>query len=72
MDCLNSIGTRSLLIGPAYVFTVDGSGWFAASSGCASENDPLTRRPGALLLGSDTVSAASPAVEITLAVVDAV
>src|SRR3954468_11673023 len=35
-------------------------------SGSGSENAPLVRWPG-----SDTVSAASPAVEITLAVVDA-
>ncbi len=42
-----------------------------ACSGDASENAPLTRRPGALLLGSTTDSAASPAVEITVAVVEA-
>ena len=35
-------------------------------SGCGSENLPLTRWPG-----SDTLSVASPAVETTLAVVEA-
>ena len=43
-----------------------------ACSGCASENEPLTSRPVALLLGSWTVSAALPAVETTFAVVVAV
>ena len=37
-----------------------------------SENAPLTRWPGAVALGSVTDSVASPAVEITLAVVVAV
>ena len=41
----------------------------AACSGSGSENVPLTRRPGAVVLGSATVRAASPAVEITFAVV---
>src|SRR3954465_11468904 len=43
-----------------------------ACSGCGSENAPLTRRPVAVALGSATLSSASPAVEITLAVVEAV
>ena len=40
-------------------------------SGCGSENAPLTSCPVAVELGSATLSAASPAVEITLAVVEA-
>ena len=43
-----------------------------ASTGAVSENEPLTRRPVATELASDTVSVASPAVEITVAVVAAV
>ena len=43
-----------------------------AWSGCARENAPLTRRPVAVELGSETLSSASPADEITLPVVDAV
>ena len=43
-----------------------------AMIGAASENAPLTRRPVAVLLGSETLSTPSPAVEITLAVVLAV
>ena len=39
-----------------------------AFTGCGSENAPLTRWPGAVLDGSLTASAASPAVEVTLAV----
>ena len=44
----------------------------ATCSGCASENVPLIRRPVANGLGSATLSVASPAVEMTFAVVDAV
>ena len=43
-----------------------------AFSADGSENAPLTRWPGAFELGSATLSAASPADEMTLAVVDAV
>ena len=43
-----------------------------ACRACGSENVPLTRRPVATGLGSATLSVASPAVEITFAVVDAV
>ena len=61
---------------PVNAFTVAGvakrRGEPATSSGCASENAPLTRRPGAFELGSVTVSVASPALETTVAVVDAV
>src|SRR5919112_4057723 len=42
------------------------------SSGAASANVPLTRWPRAVSLRSATLSSASPAVEMTLAVVDAV
>jgi len=42
-----------------------------ACSGDGSENAPLTRCPVLVGLGSDTLSSASPAVEITFAVVDA-
>jgi hypothetical protein len=42
-----------------------------ACSACASANEPLTRCPVALVLGSATESRASPAVVITLAVVPA-
>ena len=41
-------------------------------SAVGSENEPLTRWPGAVPLASATDSFASPAVEITLAVVLAV
>src|SRR5690242_5067474 len=41
-------------------------------SGCGREKTPFTRRPGAFVLGSATDSVASPAVEITVAVVEAV
>ena len=41
----------------------------SAWSGSASANVPLTSRPVAVLLGSLTDSAASPAVEMTVAVV---
>ena len=40
-----------------------------ACSGEASANAPLTRWPVALVLGSATVRVASPAVEVTVAVV---
>jgi hypothetical protein len=42
-----------------------------ACNGCGSENAPLTRWPAAVELGSATLSVASPAVEITPAVVEA-
>ena len=41
-------------------------------SGCGSENVPLTRWPVAFALGSATLSVASPALEMTFAVVVAV
>ena len=43
-----------------------------ARSACGITAAPLTRRPGEAALRSVTVSAAAPAVEITVAVVDAV
>ena len=42
-----------------------------AMSGCGSENEPLTSRPVAFELGSAMLSIASPALEITLADVEA-
>src|SRR3712207_1305774 len=69
MDCLNSIAAPSLLTGPLYVFTVEGRTEPLARKGWASANAPLTRWPEAVVLGSLTVSAAQPAVEMTLAVV---
>ncbi len=44
----------------------------AICSACGSTNEPLTRWPVLLVLGSATDSVASPAEEITVAVVDAV
>ena len=41
-------------------------------SACGSENVPLTRWPVAFALGSATLSVASPALEMTFAVVVAV
>ena len=38
-------------------------------SGCGSANVPLTRWPGWAVSGSDTLSSALPAVEVTVAVV---
>ena len=60
--CLNVMSTRSLDVGPDQADFEN-----ATCSGCGSENAPLVRWPG-----SDTVSAASPAVLITFAVDDAV
>src|SRR3954453_13142006 len=68
----NAICTGSLEIGPVHVFTTVGSGLPPTSSGAARENVPLTRRPEAVVDGSVTDSAASPALEITVAVVLAV
>src|SRR4051794_19883739 len=61
MSCLKPIATASLDVGP-----VQADFEKRTCSGDGSENAPLVRCPG-----SDTVSAASPAVEITVAVVDA-
>ncbi len=60
--CLKEIVTVSLDTG---AFQVDFES--VTCSGCGSENVPLVRRPG-----SECDSVASPAVEITFAVVDAV
>src|SRR3954454_22550654 len=67
MACLNVTGTTSLEVGADQVFTTP-----RPCSGCGREKAPLTRWPGAVGLGSATVSVASPAVEITVAVVEAV
>ena len=60
--CLNAIVTGSLATGPVQVDFEK-----LTSSGDGSANAPFIRWPG-----SDTVSAASPAEEMTLAVVAAV
>ena len=62
MCCLNEIVTGSLDTGASQVDFEK-----ATSSGDGSENEPFIRWPG-----SETLSAASPALEITLAVVEAV
>ena len=81
IDCLKFSGTESLLTGPVYVSSVVGAAEpptgakaavrAAAISVCGSENVPLTRWPVAVALGSATESVASPAVEMTVAVVAA-
>src|SRR4051794_4928011 len=82
MCCRKPSATTSLLIGPGYVNSASGapavvlSGANApvfarACSGSVSAKVPLTSRPVATLLGSLTDSVASPAVEITVAVVPA-
>ena len=48
------------------------SGPPSTRSGAGSAKAPLTRCPGAVVLGSATLSAASPALEMTVAVVEAV
>src|SRR4051812_29824270 len=61
MSCLNPIVNASLDTAAPHV-----RGTPRTCSGCGSENAPLVRWPGSL-----TLSAASPAVEVTVAVVDA-
>ena len=51
---------------------LEGSGVPATCSGEARAKTPFTRWPGAFVLGSLAVSVASPAVEVTVAVVEAV
>ena len=62
IDCMNVSGTDSFETGPLQVVLPN-----ATRSGEASENAPFTRWPG-----SDTESVASPAEEVTVAVVAAV
>src|SRR3954452_21606742 len=62
MCCRNVVVDGPLDTGPLHAF-----GAISTRSGSGSENAPLTK-----WLGSDTESAASPAVEMTLAGVDAV
>src|SRR3954454_15760615 len=61
MACLNEIATASLETGAVHA-AFESETW----SGSGSANDPLERYPG-----SETLSAASPAVEVTVAVVEA-
>ena len=78
--CRNAIVTGSLDTGADQVFNVIGAATpptgrnsppAPARSGCGSENAPLTSLPVAVSLGSATDSSALPAVEMTLAVVEA-
>ena len=82
IDCWKPTDTTSLLAGPAYDF--NGVGLDEPPTGanapppalawtdCASAKLPLTSLPVFVGLGSATVSVASPAVLVTVAVVDAV
>src|SRR3712207_1937085 len=72
MDCSKLIVTASLETGPSYVLIVAGRVEPWTLSGCGRKKGPLTRWPGFCVLVSLAVSVASPAVEITLAVVLAV
>ena len=67
IDCLNVIGTDSLEVGAVHVLMTP-----RPCSGEARANVPLTRWPVPIELGSATLSVASPAVEMTVAVVPAV
>src|SRR5690242_10272301 len=67
MACLNVIGTTSLEVGAVHVFSTP-----RPCSGLVNANVPLTSLPVLVGLGSATLSVASPAVEITVACVDAV
>src|SRR4051794_15613974 len=81
MTCLKPMFTTSFETGAEYISSVVGAedgpiganapvlAW--AWTGWASEKAPLTRRPGAVGLASETDRVASPAVEITVAVVPA-
>src|SRR6201991_2265788 len=84
MACLNDTVTVSWLTGVDQLVSTSGLpliepkfpfGALAvvalACSACGSENAPLTSLPALLVLGSATERAASPAVEMTLAVVEA-
>ena len=79
IDCLKSIATAALPTGAAQLVSgVEAvTGANAAEpvltcSACGSEKLPLTRCPVAVEDGSPTVRTASAAVEVTVAVVDAV
>src|SRR3954462_13233507 len=84
MACLKDTVTVSLLTGALQLVSTSGLALIAAKlalgaltvvalacSGCGSANAPLTSLPGLLELGSATERAASPAVEMTLAVLEA-
>src|SRR3954447_1673208 len=66
MACLKTIGTASLEVGADHVRTAP-----SPCSGCASKKAPFTRWPVATGDGSFTDSVASPAVEVTVEVIDA-
>src|SRR3954469_72707 len=67
IDCLNVIGTDSPAVGAVHVLMTP-----RPCSGEARANAPLTSRPVLVALGSATDSFASPALEVTVAVVPAV
>src|SRR4051795_8657994 len=81
MTCLKLSVTGSLETGFGHCHSVAGAAdgptgtnapvLACACTACGSENAPLTRWPGAFVLGSATVSVASPAVLTTVAVVEA-
>src|SRR4051794_37806495 len=84
MACLNDIVTVSLLTGALQLVSTSGLALIApklafgaltvvalACSGWGSAKAPLSSLPGLLELGSATERAASPALEMTLAVVEA-
>lgn len=68
----NVIATGSLATGALQVFATAGSAAPPIVSGDGRANVPLIRCPGWFALRSATVSIASPAVEVTWAVVAAV
>src|SRR5690349_6192009 len=81
IDCLKLIVTASLEVGADQVFSVVGlvepptaanAPPALACSACGNANVPLTSLPVLVELGSATDRVASPAVEITLAVLEAV
>ncbi len=78
IDCRNPRVTGADEAGPVQLASVNGLPASGANaglgfatvdaricSGCGSENAPLTRWPGAVVLASTTLSAASPAVCVT-------
>ncbi len=80
MLCLMSTGTTRELTGLLKAASASGLPLNAANAllpdfiwtGEASASEPLTKRPGALVLASRTVSAAADAVDVTVAFSEAV
>ena len=69
---VNVTATASLEVGPVQVFSVAGSGAPGDLQRLRERERAVDQVPGASGLGSETVSVASPAVETTFAVVEAV